>query len=193
MSQSAIGRKFKPYNFVGALAIAGFGVAALAQPLYGNVINLKFLLFGVLAVPGAIWVLLFNVWLPACAKCRSFFGEYELSFETEADRQYLETALVSRNVEQLLYLLDRAPVPPLGTSGAKRYALYVELCESCKITARARLCHVSYDSNNVKHDGKSVVKWTEMSSPYVDQLIPRINGRNEHSTALGYGVPSAGG
>lgn len=191
MSQSAIGRKLKPSNFLGALAIAGFGIAGLAQPLYGNVINLKFLLFGVLALPAAIWVLLANVWLPACVKCRAFFGEYELSFATETDRQHLEAALVSRNIDQLLYVLDRAPVPPLGSSGAKRYALHVELCENCKVTARARLCHASYDSNNVKHDGKSIVKWTELSSPCVGQLLARIFERNERSAALGYGVPSA--
>ena len=155
-------------------------------------INIKFLLFGILAVPGAIWVLFANVWLPACSKCRSFFGEYELSFETQTDRQYLEAALVSRNIEQLLYVLERAPVAPIGTSGAKRYALYFELCESCKNTARARLCHASYDANNVKHDGKSIVRWTEMSSPYVGQLMARIIDRNERSTALGYGVPTTG-
>lgn len=187
MSNPSLKRKFKPANLLGVIAVLLVGVAGLAQPLYSNKIYLQGLALGVFCILGGIWALFFNVWVPACGKCSAFLEEYELNFLSDTDREQLQTALSSRSVEHLMYVLDNAPVPPIPQPGQTRYALHLEVCEACKQTARMRLAQVTFDSNGQKKEGSKIVGWAEMNSPLIAQVIQRTLSRNTASSAMGFG------
>jgi hypothetical protein len=187
MSSSSLKRKFKTVNLLGALAVLLIGTVLTAHPLYSNKIHLQGLGLGLLCIVGGFWALLSNVWLPACGRCSQFLAEYELSFMSDTDRQQLQTALTDRSVEHLMYVLDNAPVPPIAQPGQTRYTLNLEVCETCKQTARMRLTQVTFDANNQKQEGSKIVTWTEMNSPLIAHVIQRVISRNSASSAMGFG------
>lgn len=187
MSSSSLTRKFKVVNLLGSIGILLAGIVVLAHPVYSNKIYLQGVGLGVLCLLGGFWALLFNVWVPACSRCRQFLAEHEISFILDTDCQQLRTALINRSVEHLIYILDNAPVPPIPQPGQSRFALDLEVCETCKHTARMRLTQVTFDANGQKQEGSKIVTWAEMTSPLVAQVIQRIISRNSASAAMGFG------
>jgi hypothetical protein len=188
MISPSLGRKFKAPNLLGAIFLLLFGAAGLAQPLYAHAIRIDFFLAAIGGVLGGFYVLFFNTWIVSCKRCNAFLVEYELHFGSDSDCQALQNALQHRVTEHLIHILDQAPIPPMAQPGQSRYALALEMCTTCKKTARLSLTHLTFDANANVSNRKELVKWTELSSPLVPTLFDRMVARNERATAQAYGA-----
>jgi len=178
MPDSDFVKQFKPLKLViGAVAIL-IGLGMLSHVLFSDVIHLKLLLGGALAIVLGGFALL-NPFETACARCKKSLDSVRSHLGAESDRAEMESAMRGADAQRVLQILETSTVPATPGIGDTRYVLELEFCKTCHHTARANLVRTTYGDNAGSTKEESLVPWQPLSSELTARIVERMYARNQ--------------
>lgn len=165
---SNIKKVFQPVSLLIGVGLMVFGIAFGGYAVSQQVIRIKAVLLGGVAVLAGIVVIFTLTIVDGCAACKKKLEEGFVRLDPQLQDQ-AKQAVLSKDMAQVLALVSQSPSPPLSQ---QQYACVVfEACPKCRSVARFKVSAFTHSPGKDSADETSLTEWQEVNSPQVAQVM----------------------